>query len=349
MKRLALVLILTVFFLVGCGETSVTRSSFLMDTVITYSLTNPEADKIINECDDIISENEMLLSAHITESLVSEFNETGAAPLTNDTFFDNYKIAASVYTQTNGAFDITVAPLVTLWDIAHPSADWTPPSDADITSLLSHVGMDKLDGGLSHLTRADSQTEIDLGGIAKGYTLGTVLEYIEGNYPAAYGTVSFGGNVALVGNKPDGALWKVGIKNPFDTAKLIGTLSLDSGIVSVSGSYERFVDYNGTRYHHIIDPVTGYPSGSDLVSVSVWVDTSDPFCDKKNAGAYADALSTALFVMGHDAALQHYEKVMAGEMEEYAIDNLKFEAVLIKADGTVTVTDGLSARYTANE
>lgn len=349
MKRLLIVLVSAIFFLAGCGETTVTRSSFLMDTVITYNLTNPEADKIVDECDKIISANEALLSAHISESLVLEFNENGTALLTNVAFFDNYRIAASVYAQTDGAFDITVSPLVTLWDVAHPGDDWTPPSDTDITSLLSHVGMDKLDSGLSYLARLDDQTKIDLGGIAKGYTLGAVLEYIESTYPKAYGTVSFGGNIALVANKSDGSPWKVGVKDPFDTSRIIGILSLDAGIVSVSGSYERYVDYNGTRYHHIIDPATGSPVQSDLVSVSVWIDTSDPFCDKKNAGAYADALSTALFVMGHDAALLHYEKVNAGEVIEGAIDNLKFEAVLIKSDGTVTVTDGLAERYTPNE
>ncbi len=350
MKRLAALLILTVITLCACGEKTVTRSSFMMDTVITYAIKSPEADKLIDHCEKMCADYEKLFSAYLDDSLVSEFNKNGEVNLPdNRTFEEVLLTAVSVYHQTDGAFDITVAPLVKAWDISHAGDNWTPLADADINAFLPHVGMDKLDFDLSSLTRSDSETEIDLGGIAKGYALGAVAKYITENNGSAVGTISFGGNIALIGNKSDGTLWNVGLRDPFIPDSIIGTLSLEGGIVSVSGGYERYAEHGGVRYHHIIDPATGKPAETDLASVAVWVDTSVAFTDAANLGAYADALSTALFIMGHDEALAHYEKAQNGELPREYIENIKFEAVLIKNDGTVTLTSGLSGKYTPYE
>lgn len=349
MKGILALLVITAMTLVSCGENTVTRSSFMMDTVITYSITNPGANKLINECDALIAKEEESLSAYIDGSLVDEFNKNGRVSLDYVPFEEIYYLACSVYAQTDGAFDITVAPLVKLWDITHAGDGWTPPSDAEVATALSHVGMDKLENGLSYIERIDDSAMIDLGGVAKGYVLGMCAELLSDVKYDVSGTLSFGGNIALIGTKTDGTPWNVGVKNPFDTSGIVGTLSLEAGIVSVSGSYERYVDYEGVRYHHIIDPTTGCPAESDLASVAVVVDTSDPFCDIAKAGAYADALSTALFVMGHDAALEHYDKAASGELDDGFVEDVRFEAVLIKVDGTVTVTDGISDRYTPNE
>lgn len=350
MKRLAALLILVAVTLCACGERNVTRTSFMMDTVITYTLTSPVADKLIDDCETLTADLEGKLSAHLENSLVSEFNQSGTVSLIeNRTFEEILLTAVGVYRQTDGAFDVTVAPLVKAWDISHVGADWTPLADSEINALLPHVGTDKLDFDLSSLTRSDPDTEIDLGGIAKGYALGAVAKYITNSNSAAFGTISFGGNIALIGNKSDGSPWRVGIRDPFAPDSVIGTLQLSGGIVSVSGGYERYSEYNGVRYHHIIDPATGYPAKTDLASVAVWVDTSEPFTDAANLGAYADALSTALFVMGHDKALSHYEKAASGDIPRENMDSIRFEAVLIKTDGTVTVTSGLEGKYTPYE
>lgn len=350
MKRLFTLIMLLAVTLVGCGERTTTRSSFMMDTVITYTIKSPVADKIIDECEDMTAEFESIFSAYLDTSLVSEFNRVGMIRTIDNRYFEEVLFTAiSVFHQTNGAFDITVAPLVKAWDISHAGDDWTPLSDAEISSMLPHVGMDKLTFDLTSLARTDDNTEIDLGGIAKGYALGAVAEYIKDNYSSAVGTVSFGGNIALIGQKDDGTPWNVGIRDPFSADSVIGTLSLDGGIVSVSGGYERYAEYNSVRYHHIINPETGSPAETDLASVAVWVDTTEPFSDASNAGAYADALSTALFIMGHDAALAHYEKLQRGELSRGYVNDMTFEAVLIGTDGTITLTSGLEGRFTAYE
>ncbi|MBQ8249296.1 MAG: FAD:protein FMN transferase [Clostridia bacterium] len=333
MKRLFITLLILSLMLVGCGSVRITHSEFMMDTVISYDVTHSSADSLIAHCSEITAAAEDLFSAYSETSAVSEFNNSDKLIIEDiPELYDTLRIASEVYEISDGAFDITVFPLVRLWNVTHSEDDWTPPTDDEILSLMPDVGMDKLMFDSYQLTRApyESKTEIDLGGIAKGYTLGKCAEYLTENN--AIGTVSFGGNIALVGNKEDGSAWKVGIKNPFSPDTFIGTLSLDSGIVSVSGSYERYTEYDGVRYHHIIDPKTGYPAESDLASVAVWMREADAY-----NGAYADALSTALFVMGHDAALELYKPYS------------DFEAVLIKNDGTVTLTDGLTARYTSYE
>ncbi len=333
MKRLLIIILLFSLMLVGCGSVRVTHSEFMMDTVISYDVTHSDANALIEECNNITSSAEDLFSAYSETSEVSTFNNSGRLIIEDiPEIYDTLRVALEVWEISGGAFDVTVFPLVKLWNVTHSENDWIPPTDDEIQSLLPCVGMEKLMFDSYQLTRVpyDSNIQIDLGGIAKGYTLGKCAEYLTENN--AVGTVSFGGNIALVGSKKDGSLWKVGVRNPLSPDALIGTLSLESGIVAVSGSYERYTEYDGVRYHHIIYPKTGYPAESDLASALVWMRKSDAY-----SGAYADALSTALFVMGHDAALELYKPYS------------DFEAVLIKTDGTVTLTDGLAGRYTAYE
>lgn len=340
MKRLLPFIISLTLILCSCGDRTVVKNDFMMDTVITYTIKSPAADKIIEECRKICKEHEDIFSAYDENSAVSRFNRNGELVTVDFSHLEKaLRICKVVYTKTDGAFDITVAPLVKLWGVNHADEGWTPPADSEIAALLPHVGMDKLSFGVASVSRDGDITQIDLGGVAKGYTLGTAASHIQNNYPTASGTVSFGGNIALIGKKSDGTPWNVGIKNPFDTSAIIGTLALDSGIVAVSGAYERYAMYGGEVFHHIIDPKTGYPAKSDLASAAVWVETAD-----SDSGALADALSTALFVMGHDKAIEFYKSMKSSDSGEFA-----FEAVLIKNDGSVTVTSGLEERFSVYE
>ncbi len=340
MKRLLPFIISLILILCSCGERTVVKNDFMMDTVITYTIKSPVADKIIDECREICEEHEDIFSAYDEDSAVSRFNRDGELVTVDFVPLEKVlRVCKKLYAETDGAFDITVAPLVKLWSVNHASESWTPPEYAEIAALLPHIGMDKLSFGTATVSRDSDITQIDLGGVAKGYTLGTAASHIQNNYGTASGTVSFGGNIALIGRKSDGTPWNVGIKNPFDTSSIIGTLSLDSGIVAVSGAYERYAMHDGKIYHHIIDPKTGCPAESDLASAAVWVETAD-----SDSGALADALSTALFVMGHDKALEFYNHIKTTGLAELA-----FEAVLIKNDGSVTVTSGLKERFLTYE
>ena len=130
-----------------------------------------------------------------------------------------------------------------------------------------------------------------------------------------------GGNIGVFGTKPNSEKFKIGICDPDDASGVVGYLSISSGFISVSGDYERYFEENGERYHHIIDPATGYPAKSDVRSVAVYA----------NNGAAADALSTALFVMGEEKALEFY-----GE------NKIAFEAIIINKNHEIILTDGVS-------
>ncbi len=324
MKKLVIPLI-CLLFLCGCESREI-RATFRMDTVISWDITHPDAKDLVSACDQDIGMWEQIFSAHIKNSDVDRFNESGEALLSEETA-EIVKIALEAYESTSGAYDITIAPLVRLWNITHGDENWLPPVQADIDSLLKSVGSEKLSLENRTLT-APKGTEIDLGGIAKGYALGKTAQSLAKEN--AVGTVSFGGNIAVIGKKSDGSPWRVGIKNPAAPETLSGAINVDSGIVAVSGGYERYTEYEGKRYHHILDPKTGLPSESDLASAVVWVKQSDAI-----HGAWADALSTALFILGSEQAASIQ-----------ASAPIEFEYILIKTNGEIMTSPNLVSQFT---
>jgi len=322
MKKI-LPLILIPLMLMSCRKAE-THTAFMMDTVISYDITAKDAKELFDKADNTVTQLENTLSAHIDDSEVSRINK-GEDFILSDVTAEILGIALNVSENTDGAYDITVAPLVELWNITLGNDGFNPPSDEEIAALLPSVGYNGLILEGTSLSKNNSLAKIDLGGIAKGYACGKVASDMTAK--GADGTVNFGGNVATVGRKDGG--FRIGVKNPDAPDTLCGVITLDSGIVSVSGGYERYAEFNGVRYHHIIDPKTGKPSDSDLASAVVVVPKVDAA-----SGALADALSTALFVMGKDRA-----------MELYASGKYEFDAVLIGKDGGITVTEGLKERF----
>ena len=232
---------------------------------------------------------------------------------------------------TQGAFDFTFGALSELWDITGENPH--VPSRDRIEETLSHCGYQKVridEDGIFYCD--DEEMKLDLGAAVKGYAGQRQIETLrrEGIENAA---VNLGGNVSVIGssaeNKKKGVSgWSIGINNPFDTSELLGTVLLSDGTISVSGSYERYFEEDGMRYHHILDSATGYPADSGLISVAV----------AARDGLYADALSTALFVLGVDGGLALYAEKL-----------YDFEAIFCSEDGTVTVTPGLETDFLPNE
>ena len=291
-------------------------SIFAMDTVIDIRLNDEVDESIFKECETIVKTVENKLSETVADSEISILNASQGEPVDATNSAELIRLAFDVTEKTYGAFDITLEPVCALWDVTDESFD--PPNDEALTHALAHVGADKfvLDGNC--ISKLDGEAGVDLGGIGKGYAAQVLAEHLASlGYT---GTVSFGGNIGTVGSKLDGAKWNIAIKSPFDTDAIVGTVKLDKGFIAVSGAYERYKEIDGVIYHHIIDPDTGRPSESDLASAAV-------ICDN---GALADALSTALFVLGSEAALGLYN--------ENVYD---FEAVLIKNNGDIILTDAL--------
>ena len=217
--------------------------------------------------------------------------------------------------RTGGALDVTLLPLSRLWGFLGTA--YSIPSDGELTETRKRTGTDRYTVKDSHVT-LKSDTELDFGALAKGYTADVCRKYLESiGMPAL---LSLGGNIQTVGTKPDGTDWLIGIQDPEHREECLLTLSVTgTKAVVTSGDYQRYFDYEGTRYCHILDPKTGSPVQNDLRSVTVVADS----------GTLADGLSTALFVMGQDAAIAHWRQ------------SDDFEAVFVSKDGAVYLTAGL--------
>ena len=320
---LLLAMLLLTPMLACCARPSASPSAsfFLMDTVITVTLYTDEntASGIFAECRRILEELDGLWSRTKEGSDVSRFNDAsvGTVPVDERTA-TLLQVAEDVAKKTDGSFDVTVAPLVFLWQASEEAGRL--PTAQELSAAMAAIGGAKLSDKGSSLQKISDDAKIDFGGIGKGAAISALVSYIDSTEIEG-GIVSFGSNVAVIGKKPNGTDFRIALRDPKNTAAYAGTLTLRPGeILSVSGDYERFYEIGGERYHHILDPQTGYPSKSGLSSVAV-------VC---RDGALADALSTALLVMGELRA-----------RELYATGIYEFEAVFIASDGTVSTTDGI--------
>ena len=201
---------------------------------------------------------------------------------------------------TNGAFDPTMAPLTDLWGIGTDNA--RVPAQSEIDEALTHVGYQNVKLLGNNQVQLLNGAQVDLGGIGKGYAGDIVHEMAESDTSDQWHVLArLSGNIEMYGGKTADSgtdNWNIGIADPDDNTDSIAVVSLRDGSVVTSGDYERFFEKDGKRYHHIFDPATGYPADSGLRGVTV----IDP-CSTK-----ADALTTALFVMGLDKGMKFCEE-----------------------------------------
>ena len=298
----------------------VSQEIFAMDTYMTVTAYGDNAQKGVTDAVAEIQRLDNLLSIGKEDSEISKLNKSGSAAL-SDTAVMVAK-ALDLYKSTGGAFDITVLPLMELWGFT--TQEYYVPTEDEIQSTLQRVGADKLtwDESTKTLTLGDKQ-EIDLGGIAKGFTSSRIMEIFKKD-GVTCGMVSLGGNVHLLGTKQDGSAWRVGIQDPNNTDDMLGILQANDCAVITSGAYERNFEKDGVTYHHIIDPATGKPSNSGLTSVTI----------VSKDGTLADGLSTSLFVMGKDKAIAYW-KQHADE----------FDTILVDKDRNVYITEGIAGNF----
>lgn len=299
----------------------VSQEIFAMDTYMTVTAYGDNAQKGVTDAVAEIQRLDNLLSIGKEDSEISKLNKSGCAAVSDDTAVMVTK-ALDLYKSTGGAFDITVLPLMELWGFT--TQEYYVPTEDEIQSTLQRVGADKLtwDESTKTLTLGDKQ-EIDLGGIAKGFTSSRIMEIFKKD-GVTCGMVSLGGNVHLLGTKQDGSAWRVGIQDPNNTDDMLGILQANDCAVITSGAYERNFEKDGVTYHHIIDPATGKPSNSGLTSVTI----------VSKDGTLADGLSTSLFVMGKDKAIAYW-KQHADE----------FDTILVDKDRNVYITEGIAGNF----
>ncbi len=304
MKKIVSVLIclslLTSF--VGCGSNSTHNVTLTaMGTVMEITVFNTSKSKakaITDEMTECINRLDELWDTKNEKSEVSLINSSEAnekIPVSYDTG-KIIALALGANQSTEYFFDITVQPYMTLWGF--DTGEYGVPKEEEIHYARGIVNDSRITVGTDYSwVRKTEGTEITLGGIAKGY-LGNELMAIA-TVDDTCAMLSLGGNIVLCGNKPDGTLWSVGVKNPHNPQKLACTFeTIGNKSVVTSGGYERYFEYSGETYHHIIDPVTGYPAQSDLLSVTVI----------GNDGTACDYLSTALFVAGRKKAVELIKK-----------------------------------------
>ena len=318
---LALLLLLT-----GCTAKTpeASRQIFAMDTVMDFYAVGENADATLTEASQEINRLEAILSRTRQGSEVDALNRHSSVALSDETAA-LLRAALDYCEKTDGTFDITVAPLVDAWNI-HGESPRVLTAD-EIDALLPLVGGHHLhlDGNAAVI---DEGCAIDLGGIAKGYASDVVAQLYR-NHGIEGGWISLGGNVYAHGTKPDGSGWNVAVRDPIDTAANAALLQLSNEFAVTSGGYQRFFTADdGTVYQHILDPKTGKPAQSDLLSVTI----------VGSSGTMADAYSTALYVMGE-----------VGAVNFWSANRSEFDMVLITTDGRLLYTPGLLGRITTQE
>ena len=331
MRRL-LTLCLALVLLSGCVPTPtqttpvqtlspVERTFFAMDTVMSLRVYGDEA--LLDAAESRVRELEAVWSVTDPDSEIYTLNRDGSAALSGDAagLLAN---ALDMCARTGGALDVTIYPALRAWGFT--TGEYSVPDSQTIKELLTRVDYTRVEldetAGAASLPNG---MEVDLGSVAKGYT-GDVLAGLLKAHGVESALLDLGGNIHTVGTKPDGSLWRIGVQAP-EGDGYIGVVSVSDKAVVTSGGYERYFERDGVRYWHILDPETGAPARSGLASVTVVGDS----------GLLCDALSTALFVMGLDRALEHWR--------EYR----DFEAVFVCDDGSVTVTAGLEDSFTPSQ
>lgn len=309
------------------GDGYLAASFFAFDTYMTVTVyedkDGPVDENELRSLADEALRLEKIFSTTDKESEIYRFDHRSAdrAELSAEALylFDRTK---EIYERTNGALDATAYPLVKAWGFT--TGNHRIPSDAELTDLLVHVGMEKVRKEGNELI-AGKGTELDFGATAKGY-LSDVLTKMLKDMGAEHAMLDLGGNIEVIGTKTDGSRWKIGIKDPKNDTGITGYVSVSDAAVVTSGGYERyFTDDAGNVYWHILDPSTGRPARSGVISATI-VGEDATLCD---------ALSTAFFVMGAEGAAGYYETYGG------------IEYILIMEDGSRIVSEGLNETFTA--
>lgn len=321
-----IIFVLLVMLIVYRGYAADEPSSYFrttMDTSVELRFTAPPAadpDLIADRAFARMEDLEALLSRSLYCSEVRAINrEAGEAPVPVEPETYQLVLQALEYAGlSGGAFDPTIGPLIDLWGFL--GQEYRLPGGAEIEEALPLVDYRLLEvkPGLKTVFLPREGMALDLGGIAKGYIVDQVVELLV-SMEVKSAFVNAGGDIRLLGPGPEDRPWRLGIRHPRKENRVIAILNLESGAVVTSGDYERAFTINDMNYHHLLDPDTGYPARR-LASVTVVAETATA----------ADALSTALFVLGVEEGLKLIEKVPGAEV------------VFITTDLEIIVTEGLS-------
>ncbi|MCD8145079.1 MAG: FAD:protein FMN transferase [Oscillospiraceae bacterium] len=306
-------------------DEAVSVQVFAMDTYIDLTAYGPNAEAALDEIAGEIETLDGLLSVTDENSEVYALNHAdGAAVSVSETTRSLIAFTQTLSAQCGGALDISVYPLALAWGFT--TEDYRVPTDAGIADLLALVDESQIvvDDEAGTVT-LPAGMEIDLGAVGKGYACDLAREILA-EYGVEHALLNFGSStICLYGDKPDGSRWRVAVQDPEDDSTYAGILELEGCVVDTSGGYERyFTDEDGTVYWHILDPETGRPADSGLISATI----------VSESGLNGDALSTACFVMGLDKSIDYW-RTYGG-----------FEFVFITEAHEIYVSEGIADSFT---
>ena len=327
MAAAAAVLIILAVLFRGKGKTSSRRQSFAMGSVVTITLYGDakETEQIGEEIENRIKElDEEVISRRADNSELARWNreaKAGEEVKLSARLRQAVTLAIPIYEKSSGALDLTIRPVLDIWGIEDGTAEtFQVPAEKELTEAAAHMGMDGIHVTDEGLVRDRKDITLDLGSVGKGYALDVVYDQ---EMPVTGGVIAVGGSIMVFGNKPDGGDFRVGIRDPEGLPEdTIGVITFPSGTkkmcISTSGGYEKFIEKDGVRYHHIIDPRTLRPSESGLKSVTV-------VCEN---GLVSDGLSTAIFILGEEEGKKLLSEFCA-------------EGVFLRDDGSYYISDGI--------
>ena len=322
---LSAALLSAAFLLTGCSgapaQEPETATFFAMDTAMDFTVYGDAA--LLGEAETLIGSLEEQVSVTDEHSDIYAIDHTGSGSLSGNAA-ELMEQALELCRRTGGALDISVYPIVRAWGFT--TGSYQVPDEETIQSLLPLVDYTQIqyDAATGVVTLPEGM-EIDLGSVAKGYA-GQLAAQMLREHGVQSALLNLGGNVQTVGAKPDGSPWQIGIKDPQGEDAMM-VLSVEDQAVVTSGGYERYFEQDGQTYWHIMDPSTGHPADSGLISVTIVGDE----------GVVCDGLSTALFVMGLEKAADLWAQ--SGD----------FGAVFVTASGEVYITEGLQDRFALTE
>lgn len=322
-KPFVFVIFILSFLMFSCEQKKSSVSFNAMSTFMSVQAYGSKSEEALKAIEKRIENIEKTISTTLEESdLYKMNNNPGSFIKVREDTSKLFEFTLGMYKATDRALNPALYPIISAWGFT--TEKYRVPSEDEIRELLSHTDFLKVvssnkASGLE--LKLEDGMKLDFGAVGKGFAADESIKILK-EYGVESALLDLGGNVQVLGKKPDGSLWTVGIKNPLGGDPVCALKVSDSAVVT-SGGYERyFQGEDGEKYIHIFDPETGRPVESDLESVTI-------VCE---SGLYADSLSTSLFVMGKEKALSWWQ------------ENGGFDFILITKEGDLILSDGIKDR-----
>ncbi len=328
-KCIAALLCLTMLLpLAACGETKQSqREIFAMDTIMTLTAYGNQREAGLDAAQSIIQAMDAALDPELETSTTYAINHANGANVSiSGQVAKMLSCAYDVYKKSNGALDLSLYPVIKRWGFV--DGHYYVPTDEELASDLALRCFDKMSltsfpSSGSYAVSFPATAQISFASVAKGCAAENAISAMR-QAGVTSGIISLGGNVQTLGQKPNGDDWTIAIQDPNNTSSYLGVINVGETAVVTSGTYQRYFTSGTKTYHHLINPKNGYPVSNSLLSVTI-------ICED---GTMADCLSTAMFILGENNALNYWRNYGG------------FEMILVNNSNQIICTSGLIEEFT---